>query len=122
MKEIQIEWKKIYHIKISNINKESLINLFGSLDALTRERMGDELLHIWQARRKTVLMVTHSISEAIYLSDRVLVLSARPGRLKIDLSVNLPRPRTPEMRYSSQFTTLAHTLRDSLQGETEPVL
>jgi len=95
---------------------------FGSLDALTRERMGDELLHIWQARRKTVLMVTHSISEAIYLSDRVLVLSARPGRLKIDLPVDLPRPRTPEMRYSSQFTSLAHTLRDSLQEETEPVL
>ncbi len=51
---------------------------FGSLDDLTRERMGDELLHIWQARRKTVLMVTHSISEAIYLSDRVLLLSPRP--------------------------------------------
>ncbi len=66
---------------------------FGSLDALTRERMGEELLHIWQARRKTVLMVTHSISEAIYLSDRVLVLSPRPGQIVLDLPVNLPRPR-----------------------------
>ncbi len=67
---------------------------FGSLDALTRERMGDELLHIWQVRRKTVLMVTHSISEAIYLSDRVLVLTERPGQLSLDAAVTLPRPRT----------------------------
>ena len=90
---------------------------FGSLDALTRERMGDELLHIWGARRKTVLMVTHSISEAIYLSDRVLVLSARPGKIELNLSVDLPRPRTPEMRYFSGFSNLAHQLRDSLRTE-----
>jgi len=90
---------------------------FGSLDALTRERMGDELLHIWGARRKTVLMVTHSISEAIYLSDRVLVLSPRPGRIELDLFVDLPRPRTPEMRYLPEFSDLAHKLRDSLRGE-----
>lgn len=90
---------------------------FGSLDALTREHMGDELLQIWHARRKTVLMVTHSISEAIYLSDRVLVLSSRPGMIKLDLSVTLPRPRKPEMRYSSEFSELTHTLRDSLREE-----
>ena len=89
---------------------------FGSLDALTRERMGEELLHIWQARRKTVLMVTHSISEAIYLSDRVLVLSPRPGMIRLSLPVDLPRPRTPEMRYASQFSTLARELRESLQN------
>jgi len=84
------------------------------LDALTRERMGEELLHIWQARRKTVLMVTHSISEAIYLSDRVLVLSPRPGQIVLDLPVNLPRPREPEMQYSPDFGVLTHTLRDHL--------
>jgi NitT/TauT family transport system ATP-binding protein len=88
---------------------------FGSLDALTREIMGDELLQIWQARQKTVLMVTHSISEAIYLSDKVLVLSNRPGRIELELSVDLPRPRTPEMRYSPEFSSLAHTLRDELR-------
>jgi NitT/TauT family transport system ATP-binding protein len=92
---------------------------FGSLDALTREKMGDELLHIWQARRKTVLMVTHSISEAIYLSDRVLVLSPRPGRILLDLPVDLPRPRTAEMRYLPEFSQLAHTLRDHLREEME---
>ena len=93
---------------------------FGSLDDLTRERMGDELLHIWQARRKTVLMVTHSISEAVYLSDRVLVLSPRPGMIKLDLTIDLPRPRTSHMRAASEFSALAQTLRESLRDE-EPV-
>lgn len=91
---------------------------FGSLDALTRERMGDELLHIWQARQKTVLMVTHSISEALYLSDRVLVLSPRPGTIKLDLNVTLPRPRTPEMQYTPEFSTLSQHLRQSLSEDT----
>ena len=88
---------------------------FGSLDALTREMMGDELLHIWQARQKTVLMVTHSISEAIYLSDIVFVLSHRPGKIMLKLPVDLPRPRTPDMRYFPEFSSLAHQLRDSLR-------
>jgi NitT/TauT family transport system ATP-binding protein len=84
---------------------------FGALDAMTRERMGEELLHIWQARRKTVIMVTHSISEAIYLSDRVLVLTERPGKLCLDLPVALPRPRSEEVRYTPQFGEIAHRLR-----------
>lgn len=88
---------------------------FGSLDALTRDRMGEELLHIWQARRKTVLMVTHSISEAIYLSDRVLVLSPRPGMIQLSLPVDLDRPRTPEMHYTPQFSALAQELRETLE-------
>jgi NitT/TauT family transport system ATP-binding protein len=92
---------------------------FGSLDALTRERMGDELLHIWQARQKTVLMVTHSISEALYLSDRVLVLSSRPGTIKLDLKVTLSRPRTPDMQYANEFNILAQQLRQSLSEEIE---
>jgi NitT/TauT family transport system ATP-binding protein len=87
---------------------------FGSLDALTRERMWMELSRIWQARQKTVLMVTHSISEALFLADRVLVLTQRPGKVKLDLKVDLPRPRKDEMRYTSQFGVLARQLKEAI--------
>jgi NitT/TauT family transport system ATP-binding protein len=87
---------------------------FGSLDALTRERMGRELLRIWHARRKTVVMVTHSISEALFLADRVLVLSPRPGRVRQDLAVNLPRPRQEDILYTSEFGELARQLRAAI--------
>ena len=88
---------------------------FGALDALMREQMGAELLRIWQARRTTVLMVTHSISEALLLADRVLVLSPRPGRLCLDLTVDLPRPRDEDVRYTEGFTRLSRQLRASIQ-------
>jgi NitT/TauT family transport system ATP-binding protein len=87
---------------------------FGSLDALTRERMWTELSSIWQKRRKTVLMVTHSISEALFLADRVLVLTQRPGHICLDLKVDLPRPRTDDMRYSPHFGRLARKLKDAI--------
>jgi NitT/TauT family transport system ATP-binding protein len=87
---------------------------FGSLDALTRERMGSELLRIWQARRKTVVMVTHAISEAVWLSDRILVLSPRPGKVCLDLTVELPRPRLEEMRYTPLFGEIAQKLRAAI--------
>jgi NitT/TauT family transport system ATP-binding protein len=92
---------------------------FGSLDALTRERMGSELLRIWQRRRKTVIMVTHSISEALFLADRVLVLSRRPGQLRLDLTVNLPRPRLEEIRYTPAFGDLARQLRSAIEDAVE---
>jgi NitT/TauT family transport system ATP-binding protein len=88
---------------------------FGSLDALTRERMGTELTRIWQARRTTVIMVTHSISESLFLADRVLVLSPRPGRLRLDLTVDLPRPREEEIRYSPAFSSLARRVRAAIE-------
>jgi len=87
---------------------------FGSLDALTREQMGGELLRIWQARKKTVVMVTHSISEALLLADRVLVLSDRPARVLLDTAVSLPRPRGEEARYTPAFQALARQLRAAI--------
>jgi len=93
---------------------------FGQLDALTRERMGDELLRIWNERRKTVLMVTHSIPEAIFLADRVLVLTSRPARVIMDLPITLPRPRTDAMRYSPEFTEASRLLHEQLKVTTAP--
>ena len=87
---------------------------FGALDALTRERMGAELLRIWDARKKTVVMVTHSIPEAILLADRVLVLGARPGRVRLALDVPLPRPRHVNMEYSPAFGALAGEIRAAI--------
>lgn len=87
---------------------------FGALDALTRERMAAELLALWQQERKTVLMVTHSISEALLLSDRVLVFSSRPGRISLDLPVDLPRPRSDELRYTERFGDLARQVKAAI--------
>ncbi len=87
---------------------------FGALDALTRERMGIELLRIWQGNRKTVIMVTHSISEALLLADRILVLTPRPGTICLDLEVDLPRPRHEEVRYTPHFVELARSLRQAI--------
>lgn len=88
---------------------------FGSLDALTRERMWTELSHIWQARQKTVIMVTHSINESLFLADRVLVLTQRPGTIKMDMKVDLPRPRKDDIRYTSHFGKLARKLREAIE-------
>jgi NitT/TauT family transport system ATP-binding protein len=88
---------------------------FGALDALTRERMGVELLRIWEARKKTVVMVTHSIPEALLLADRVLALGPRPGRVRLALEVALPRPRQMEMEYSPEFGALAAQVRRAIE-------
>jgi NitT/TauT family transport system ATP-binding protein len=88
---------------------------FGSLDELTRERMSEELLRIWNEKRKTILMVTHSISEAVFLADRVLVLSGFPQGIVLDLPINLPRPRDEKIRYSPEFAQAAATLHDHLK-------
>jgi NitT/TauT family transport system ATP-binding protein len=88
---------------------------FASLDAMTRERMWVELSRIWQARQKTVIMVTHSINESLFLADRVLVLTQRPGRVKLDLEVDLPRPRKDDIRYTPHFGKLARKLKGTIE-------
>ena len=88
---------------------------FASLDAMTRERMWTELSRIWEARQKTVIMVTHSINESLFLADRVLVLTQRPGKVKLDLLVNLPRPRIDDIRYTPHFGALARKLRAAIE-------
>ncbi len=88
---------------------------FASLDAMTRERMWTELSNIWHARQKTVIMVTHSINESLFLADRVLVLTQRPGKIKMDMEVDLPHPRKDEIRYTSQFGKLAKKLRGAIE-------
>ena len=89
---------------------------FASLDAQTREFMQSELLGIWSKSSKTVLFVTHQIDEAVYLSDRVLVMSARPGRLIADITVDIPRPRDLRIKREARFVELEAQVWDLLHG------
>jgi NitT/TauT family transport system ATP-binding protein len=87
---------------------------FAQLDALNRERMGEELMRVWEEKQKTVLMVTHAIDEAVFLSDRVLVFSKRPAQLMLDLPISLERPRDNSVRYSPKFVALTQELHAAL--------
>jgi NitT/TauT family transport system ATP-binding protein len=84
---------------------------FGALDALTREHLNDELLDIWARNQPTVIFVTHDISEAVYLSDRVIVMAAHPGRVIAEIPVNLPRPRNDQTRADPAFARLGGEIR-----------
>lgn len=89
---------------------------FSALDAITRDEMGVELLRIWQANRKTVIFVTHSIREAAFLSDRVLVMGRRPAMIVDDVSIDLPRPRHIAMTEDEAFNRLVRHLRKAIEA------
>lgn len=92
---------------------------FGALDAMTRERMNVELQSIWMSTGKTVFFITHSVSEAVFLSDRVLMMSKRPGTLIEDIKVPFPRPRNVDLMSTAEFGNLTRHLRHTLgSGET----
>ena len=90
---------------------------FGALDEFTRERMNLELLDIWQTTHKTILFVTHSISEAVFLSSRIVVMTPRPGRIATVIDIDLPYPRTFETRESPRFFELMTVVRETLKEE-----
>ncbi len=92
---------------------------FAALDAQTRELMQGELLDIWAQTRKTVLFITHQIDEAIYLSDRVVVMSARPGRIVDDITVNLPRPRSLHIKRTTAFAAYEERIWATLETEVK---
>jgi NitT/TauT family transport system ATP-binding protein len=87
---------------------------FGALDEMTRERLNTELLRIWQETSSTIVFVTHSIAEAVFLSTRVVVMSARPGRVAELIDVDLKQPRTAEMREDPRYFELVTAVREAL--------
>ena len=91
---------------------------FGALDAQTRVVMQEILTNMWQKLRISVLFVTHDIDESIFLSDRIYVMTARPGRIKAEIRVPLPRPRTAEMTYSAEFIQLVQRIKGLIREES----
>lgn len=88
---------------------------FGALDAMTRDQMNLDLLEVWQETRKTVLFVTHSIPESIFLSDRVVIMSPRPGSVAAEIEIDLPRPRSFDIRESTEFSRYSGEIRRTFQ-------
>ncbi len=95
---------------------------FGALDAQTRVLLQEELIRLWEGNQKTVVFVTHSIEEAIFLADRIVVMSARPGRVREIVDVNLPRPRGEETRYDPQYLEMHSHLWHMIRSEAERAL
>jgi NitT/TauT family transport system ATP-binding protein len=91
---------------------------FGALDAQTRETMQEEVTRIWERTRKTIVFVTHDIEEAVYLGDRVVVLSARPGRIREEVRIDLPRPRGLEIKKSAQCHEYRNYIWDLIRSES----
>src|SRR5699024_5855904 len=94
---------------------------FAALDALTREHLMVELARIWQVQQKAAFFITHNIAEAVFLGDRVLIMSAAPGRIKEEIEIPFPRPRRIELLGSSEFQELESTVRALLTAEEQEV-
>ncbi|OFY27935.1 MAG: hypothetical protein A2275_18830 [Bacteroidetes bacterium RIFOXYA12_FULL_35_11] len=90
---------------------------FGALDSQTRNILQDEILDIWKKTKNTIVSITHNVDEAVYLSDRIIVLSNSPAKILIDTNVNLPRPRFPEIRLQKDFIEIYNYLWQSLRNE-----
>jgi NitT/TauT family transport system ATP-binding protein len=88
---------------------------FGALDEITRDEMHTELLRIWDATHTSIVLVTHSIQEAVFLSDRIVVMAAHPGRVADRITVDFPRPRRNELKDTPEFVQIAHRIRTSLE-------
>jgi NitT/TauT family transport system ATP-binding protein len=93
---------------------------FGALDAQTRETMQEELMLLWERTKKTVVFVTHDIDEAVFLGDRVVVLTARPARVREEIKIDLPRPRNLEVRKSVQCLEYRNYIWDLIRSEQSP--
>lgn len=91
---------------------------FGALDALTRSMMQRWLLDVWQKHRRTILFITHDVDEALFLGDRVLVMTARPGQVKLEQKVDLPRPRRADIVTAPAFIALKRTLLEAIEEES----
>ena len=89
---------------------------FGALDEITRDHLNEQLLRLWEQTRKTVIFVTHSIAEAVFLSSRIVVMSPRPGQITEIIDCDLPADRTLEVRESEQFLNIAKRVRDGLKA------
>ena len=89
---------------------------FGALDAFTRDEMNLLLLNLWSESGKTIVFVTHNISEAIFLADRVVVMTSRPGRLARIYDIELPRPRTVEMTFESEFIEMIQEIKRTVES------
>jgi NitT/TauT family transport system ATP-binding protein len=95
---------------------------FSALDEFTREKLNEDLLEIWSRTGKTVVFVTHNISEAVFLSDRVFVLSPHPGRLSSVIDIDLPRPRSQATREAPEYFSLVSKIRKSFEGASALIM
>jgi len=91
---------------------------FGALDALTRANMQEWLLEVWEQDNRTVLFITHDVEEALFLADRVLVMTARPGSIKLEVPIDLARPRSRRLTTSESFNRLKERVLESIHDES----